>query len=215
MDPSTWPQLAAYPAIRKVVERQIDMQFGDLRALLRLPVAEIDKDVGCNLTTATLGFNLVAGASVLFYDSHAGALTDRGDRGRRFKEVFERYYPWSPDDLEPAVAAEALWEWARSPLAHSAGVGKERRQLPGAPSVAGQPVAVVFTKGPLKTEEVAHLATVREQDPVLPPTVALIGDVLDVNVLTLSWGVHELYRRLFEDEDEANRAERTMRDLLT
>lgn len=43
MDPSKWPQLDGCPALRRLVAKQLDMQFADLRALMRLPVPEIDK----------------------------------------------------------------------------------------------------------------------------------------------------------------------------
>jgi hypothetical protein len=44
MDPSTWPQLVPYPALRRLVAHQLDMQFADLRALLRLPVDAVSPD---------------------------------------------------------------------------------------------------------------------------------------------------------------------------
>jgi hypothetical protein len=107
-----------------------------------------------------------------------------------------------------------IYGWARNPLAHALGVGKVRRVFPGAPVVHGQPVAVWFSKGPLSPPQVEFLATTRTRDAILDPTVALNGVELDVDVVALSWGVHELLRRLFEDPEQVERAESTARALL-
>ena len=72
----------------------------------------------------------------------------------------------------------------------------------------------MLSKYPLTSYQVQHLATTRDRDPALGPTAALKGSVLEVDVVTLSWGLHELLRRLFEDPGEVQRAEHTARLLL-
>jgi hypothetical protein len=222
MKPSAWSQLDLYPHLRQLVAQQIDMQFADLHAMMRLPMDEVMPNVGCNLATAVHAFNLVTGASVLFYNSSPQSL--RGDprkNGSRFKQVLTKYYPWSKADCEQEGftekgTAKALWEWARNPLVHSLGVGKNHHALPGATKAKDQPLLVRFSKGPLSADQVQYLATTRDVDnhPDLAWTVVLNQDVLDLNVITFCWGIHELLRRLFEDEDQAAKAEKTAKHLM-
>jgi hypothetical protein len=67
-----------------MLQGQVDMQFSDLRTLLRLPQAGLES--GCNFTAAAILFNLIAGSSVFFYDPSEDSLRDRQARGKRFKE---------------------------------------------------------------------------------------------------------------------------------
>jgi hypothetical protein len=80
--PSEFPEVADYPHLQRLLELQINMQFVDLRTLLRLPMFEHGLEGGCNLTATTLLCNIIAGASVLFWDSSPEALEKRGERGK-------------------------------------------------------------------------------------------------------------------------------------
>jgi len=132
MLPSEYPEVRDYPNLRTLLGRQVDMQFADLRALLRLPERACDLKAGCNLTTVTLLCNIAAGASVLFWNSSFEALTERGNRGERFKALMEEHYPWHSDDAATGRAgAEAIWDFTRSPLTHTLGVGKDMATFPG------------------------------------------------------------------------------------
>lgn len=84
MRPSLLPELERYEHLAKLVEVQVDMQFADLWTLLQLPRHEQGLHGGCNLTAATLVFNLVAGVSVLFYQSSMEELESRRGRDKRF-----------------------------------------------------------------------------------------------------------------------------------
>jgi hypothetical protein len=214
MNPSAWASLADRPALRELVRVQVDMQFADLRTLLRLPVEGHGLTGGCSLTTASLAFNLIAGFSVLFFDSSRDALTQRGERSARFRQVLGRYYPWSEDNIDRDDAVLALYEWARNPLSHSLGVTKDRRAFPGAPEVEGRPVAVMLAKMPLSEKAVDEVATARQRPSWMGPTLEMVDGALDINVVTLAWGTHEVLRRLFEDAEQADRAEHTARELL-
>ena len=91
-----------------------------------------DLEAGRNLTTVTLLCNIAAGASVLFWNSSFEALTERGNRGERFKALMEEHYPWHSDDAATGRAgAEAIWDFTRSPLTHTLGVGKDMATFPG------------------------------------------------------------------------------------
>jgi len=91
--PSDYPELRERPALREMLQRQIDMQFGDLVTLLELPRPDVGLHAGANLTTAVLLCNIISGASVLFYkpslDGIRGRLTEANTltSGQRFREV--------------------------------------------------------------------------------------------------------------------------------
>ena len=135
MVPSRYPEVQAYPYLRRLLEAQVDMQFRDVRVLLMLPRPDDGLDAGCNLTTALLLTAIAAGASVLLWDAHSGALHARGERGARFKATVERHYPWSADDsVTPEYGTKLLYDYTRNPLSHTLGIGKTTRLFPGIPA---------------------------------------------------------------------------------
>lgn len=125
--PSEYSEVRRRPAIRELLRIEVDMQFADLRTLLCLPRDEPGLGAGCNLTASTLALNIVAGASVLFWESSVDAFNERGDRGQRFKRLLEAKYPWSNEDgIDPDDGAKLMWAthatrsltpsaWARPP----------------------------------------------------------------------------------------------------
>jgi hypothetical protein len=67
MLPSHFPEVQAYPDLKRVIERLVDMQFADLRDLMRLPAYTVHS--GMNLTTAARLFDVISGCSICFYNS--------------------------------------------------------------------------------------------------------------------------------------------------
>ena len=66
---STTISYAQYPKLRAFVEWGIDMQLADIRDMLRLPLRECGLNAGHNFAAATSLANLIAGASVWFYEA--------------------------------------------------------------------------------------------------------------------------------------------------
>jgi hypothetical protein len=211
MLPSEFPEVADYPHLQRLLELQINMQFVDLRTLLRLPMFEHGLEGGCNLTATTLLCNIIAGASVLFWDSSPEALEKRGERGRRFKELMARHYPWSDADaIRGEEGAELLYEYTRNPLSHSLGVGKNPHAFPGA--AGGRAVMLTKSANGLSEEQINHWLTA--QDISGFPTIELEDGEYVIRVETLAAGVHRMLRALFADEEEAAKANETARVLL-
>lgn len=133
--PSGYPEVARWSSIRELLRIQVDMQFADLRTLLCLPRQdEPGLGAGCNLTAAMLAFNIITGASVLFWESSMEAIERRGDRGPRFRSLVQAKYPWTgKDEVDAESGGELMWDWARSPLTHTLGVGKSAHLFPGQP----------------------------------------------------------------------------------
>ena len=80
MLPSHFAEVQGFVHLRRLLDLQVDMQFHDLRSLLQLPKPHLGLVGGCNLTATALACNIIAGASVLFYDASPKALTKRRSR---------------------------------------------------------------------------------------------------------------------------------------
>jgi hypothetical protein len=194
------------------VARQIDMQFADLTTMLRLPQKQIGLDGGCNFAAARLCFDLMAGASVLFYDASIEALHERGRRGQRFKTLVATFYPWLPgtDDAVGEEAARLLYDWARNPLAHALGV------VGPAATGATDPVPIFFaSKGALEPDQIAEIEEPRIRPRWLDPTIRHAGgNIYTLFVPSLVWGIHRMLENVFADVTQAERADATARELL-
>jgi hypothetical protein len=62
--PSAYPEAANLPAVQQFLSELIDMQFADLRVLLRLPDPNLAPNIGCNFTAAAMMTNLISGFSI-------------------------------------------------------------------------------------------------------------------------------------------------------
>jgi hypothetical protein len=57
--PSQYPEAQQLPSVRRFLAEQIDMQFADIRVLLRLPEPSIDPNVGASFTATTVAGTLI------------------------------------------------------------------------------------------------------------------------------------------------------------
>src|SRR4029077_13800183 len=99
MRPEHVPQLADYPNVQRFVLSYLAMQFGDVRAMLRLPTGEGENRIenGCNFAAAATICNLVSGISVVFFNRRGrppGPRQPPRDRRVRFRDLLNAYYPW-------------------------------------------------------------------------------------------------------------------------
>jgi hypothetical protein len=77
----------AVPRLLSFVEWGIDAQLADVGDLLRLPMPEAGLASGQSFAATACVVNLIAGASVWFHDASTVGLSDRDDRGRRYRET--------------------------------------------------------------------------------------------------------------------------------
>ena len=89
MLPSQYPEVQGYPNLQRLLQAQVDMQFADIRLLLRLPIPRSGLEAGCNFACAAVLFNTIAGASVCFYEASENALVNRAERGRDSKKCLK------------------------------------------------------------------------------------------------------------------------------
>src|SRR5829696_3590912 len=111
-----------FPSLFSFVEWGIDMQVADVRDMLRLPMPEVGLESGQNFAATAALVNLIAGASVWFYDASEDGLANRGDRGRRYRETLAAYWPWDGEMVDVAVGSQVLYDHVRNPLAHAFGM---------------------------------------------------------------------------------------------
>jgi hypothetical protein len=191
-----------FPKLASFVEWGIDMQLADVRDLLRLPMPQAGLDSGQNFaaTGALVGF--LAGASVWFLDASEEALTNRGDRSRRYRDFLQRYWPWEDGEVvDAAEGIRVLYDYARNPLAHTFG-------LPD--PIDGTLISI--RKDPLDFERLEELDLADQRPLWLGPTMepaptGVRGRAYFLMVPALYWGVQRVLRRVLTDEEQAPKAE--------
>ncbi len=113
MLPSEFPEVQNYPSLKRLLEVHIDMQLHDIHTILKS---------GCNLAVTALLLNMISGISVCFFNVPANApmqVFSPGDRGKRFTDSLDQFYPWLGDDALPkADCVSLLYREVRNPLTH-------------------------------------------------------------------------------------------------
>ncbi len=202
MLPSEFSEVQSYPALKRLLENQVDMQFIDLRTLFRLPQSGLEG--GCNFTAASVLFNLIAGSSLCFYNPSKECFEKRGDRSQRFKELLTEFYPWQEELIPKGEAIEVLYKSARNPLAHSLGLDAPANESPGR--------EVKLQKAPLDESQVYELEDRLNRPAWISPTIIskqhLASGAIEIviSVPTLYWGVHRMLHTLFAVPTHASRA---------
>jgi hypothetical protein len=129
--PSQYEEAQQLPGSRRLLREQVDMQFSDLRALLRLPSDQIAPQVGCNLTAPAMIFKQISGFSIWFFHNRQARVILGRERkkkaktpfsGQRFKSFVRAYYPRAIGEPPLRSIADKLYD-ARNLLSHNLGVG--------------------------------------------------------------------------------------------
>jgi hypothetical protein len=175
------------------------MQFEDVRVLLRLPKAAFP--AGCNLATASVLFNLIAGLSVCVYRASPRVIRNHPPAGDHFRGVLEQYFPWQGDPVPGPEAARVMWKYSRNPLSHA--LGLDRTTAP----------TMFIGKKPLSERKIHDL-----EDSVTRPqwaraAVTRQGADYRISVIGLYWGIHRMLHSLLADPTHANGAEALARSL--
>jgi hypothetical protein len=193
-----------FPKLFRFVEWRIDVQLAEVRDMLRLPMPEVGLESGHNLAATASLVNLIAGASVWFYDASTAGQFDRDDSGRRYRETLAAYWPWEDGEIvDRAQGTRLLYDCVRNPLAHAFGMSRL--------GDAGSPIA--FLKDPLTAERVAELDLAETRPQGLGPTIrpattpGAPARAYFVVVPALYWGVQRLLRAVLTDEQQLPAAE--------
>jgi hypothetical protein len=189
------PEFAAYPHVQAFVQGHLAMQFGDVRAMLRLPLPHEGITNGCNFPAASWLCNLVSGISVVLYNSLAATAGQPGhDRGQRFRELLRWYYPWLPaEDVKGKITV--LYLYVRNPFAHSIGVLAPSEHL------------VTCRNGGATREQVQQLDVAYDSGAILHPALELVNGIWELNVPYFYAGALCMLRRLASDGAQMQRTE--------
>lgn len=113
------PELRNYPHVFTFVRDHLSMQFGDVRAMLRLPLRKSGIEYGCNFAVTATLCNLVSGISVTMFKPSKFTRVDKGKKkwiysGTAFKQLLKNHYPWEPGEkLCPSCQLKRSRFWKR------------------------------------------------------------------------------------------------------
>jgi hypothetical protein len=115
----------SYPHVQGFIADVLDMQFGDVRAMLQLPRPEVGIHPACNFAITSTLCNLISGISTTIFMPVALIGQFQGAKvkyqsGPAFKELLNGYFPYTPSGT--ADFAKELYGYCRNPLAHAVGV---------------------------------------------------------------------------------------------
>lgn len=204
VDRARFEKLAAF------VEWGIDMQLADVRDLLRLPMADCGLGSGQNFASAAALVNVIAGASVWFYNASPTSVGERGTSAKRFRGILRDYWPWDGEVLDRDAGIDVLYTALRNPLAHAFG-------MPDPQGEGG--VLISIGKSELTLEQITELEVCEESpgwvgSTITPGRHRKAGRSHVINVPALYWGVQRLLRRILADEDQAPAADELAGTLL-
>ncbi len=191
--------LKPFPEVEKFITNHLDMQFNDVRAMMRLPLPRQGMTGGCNFAAAVVMCNLIQGAAKLLYSRPKG----RTGKGDGFVALLLDYFPWTPRENKDEKA-DVLYDLVRNPLAHSLGVFLT-------PTQKGIPLSIA--KGPLREPQLRRLERSRRRPPGLPAPISARGKRYTLDVTALYWATLEMMRRLAQDTNQMTLAVQRLRGL--
>lgn len=201
MRPEHVPQLANYPNVQRFVLLHLAMQFGDVRAMLRLPTGNGETRIenGCNFAAAATICNLISGISVVFSNREGrqpGPRQRPRDRGQRFRYLLNAdYYPWQIGE-DRGAKIEALYNLTRNPFAHALGVLE-----PGQVPVSCEKSREGLTQLQVNALDVAYDGQAR------PPALEMSAGVWHLNVQYFYAAIVEMFRALVCDSQQMQQTE--------
>jgi hypothetical protein len=173
------------------------MQIADLRLLFRLPVPELDPDVGCNLTIAAAMLNIISGLSVWFFHTDEAAAIkalESGDGRRRSRQRFvsfvEEYWPRIPPEPSPDVVAARLYE-VRNSLAHDLGAYEDLNQEHAR--------VINLAKHPMSLVDIVEALERNLIHPLTVPVVEEQGMTYTIHLSGVYWALHRMLRAALAD----------------
>lgn len=201
---------ARYQSLAAFVEWGIDMQLADIRDLLKLPMFDVGLESGQNFTVVAAMANVIAGASVWFFEASPAGLTNRGDRSRRYTEVLKRYWPWDGEAVVVDDGVRVLYNAVRNPLAHSFGLPD-----PEDP----ESTLISIRKRPLSDPELDELHRASQRPAWLGPAITPAPSGAPARAYVVSapamyWGVRWTLRSMLSDEAQLDGAEDLARTLV-
>lgn len=195
------PELQSYRHVSLFVRCHLSMQFGDVRAMLRLPLPEPGLEHGCNFAATAVLCNLISGLSVtIFMPSNPTRRDNKGKTmwigsGEAFKQLLKNFYPWNPRDNR-VEGVKALYDLFRNPFAHALGVhGKSSYQIR-------------VEKDPLRNDQIEEIERSLTRPDCLPPGLSGSGKQWALDSRGFYRDVFHMFWNLTKDVPQMRQAER-------
>ncbi len=185
------PELRNYPHVFTFVRDHLSMQFGDVRAMLRLPLPEPGLEHGCNFAVTDRLCSLISGLSVTIFMPSNLVGGERIGSGETYRQLIENFYPWDSGENHRELV-EFLYDLIRNPFAHSLGVHER----------SGYNIRIV--KDSLTSEQIEDLET----HPSWPPSgLSRSGQCWTLDARGFYRDVFHMFWNLVRDEQQMNEAE--------
>jgi hypothetical protein len=189
MNPSQFPEVVRYRAVDRFFRNHLDMQFSDVRTLMKLPRPGQGLPAGCNFVAAAALANLIGGFAEVLYAVPASMNGPR-QSGARLQALLKDLYPWQPGERRSAKA-KVLYYFVRNPLVHNLGIDDPRR-----PKKETQRIPI--RKWRLTDRQLTALETANTPPAWAGLAVRRVDRRGNIYVPALYWGVFHLLRRLTE-----------------
>ncbi len=119
------PEFAAYAHVSQFVKDKLEMQLGDVRAMMMLPLPEAEITHGCNFASVATLCNIVSGVSVsLFKPRRTKKIRKKKKEklrsGDHFCRLLWNFYPWEAGE-QHIQKTKRVYDLVRNPLTHALG----------------------------------------------------------------------------------------------
>jgi hypothetical protein len=215
--PSEFTEVSQRPVLQTFLSQHIDMQFEDLRAVLRLPQRALGTFGGSNFLGASALLTVICGTSTLFYDAGPKAFKPPYQSQKRFIETM-RYMPWDSKaaGVQRDAGSKRLWQYARNPLAHAFGVsynpGKATGHVPN-----NLQWSLAISKRSFGIQEIYKLENSVDRPGFVGVPLHRVATRPDEFVLDVGgfyWAIHRMLHALLGDERQADAAEDMVHRLI-
>lgn len=216
--PSQYPETANLPSAKQFLGELVDMQFQDIRVLLRLSDPCLAPNVGCNFTAAAMLTNLISGFSVWFFHTpYARSWLEpeekkrkQGLSAKRFTGFIRAYFPRQLQEPTKRTIAKHLYA-ARNVLAHNLGIDDSTWRTRAKKNPRRQVIA--FSKPPvgLTEDEVVDLEKYASP-PFSGHAITRNGLETRIDIPLLYWATGQMLRRVLRDQPA--RCDQMAKDLL-
>jgi hypothetical protein len=187
------PEFMSYPTVSTFVKDHLEMQFGDVRSMLRLPLPALGITYACNFAAAAVLCHVISGISVSLFRP----ITPVRGSGDAFKRLLEAFYPWQSGE-DGAERAIVLYDLIRNPAAHALGVH-------------GSADYLIYIRRPrtgLEEAEIDEMERSPTRPQWLPPGLSGAGNRWDLVVDGFYRDVFHMLWRLASDHHQMSAAEK-------
>jgi hypothetical protein len=189
-----------YPLVYDFISNHVEMQFIDVRGMLKLPLPKQGISGGCNFAATAVLCNLISGISRTLYNPKEKSGAKKPTSGKLFKELLRCYYPWEDSERKQMECKiKTLYEVIRNPLVHALGVVDESNKQN------------VIEKRPLSIRQIDEIERSNKRPSWIERTVRLEKNKCIINVPGLYWGTYHTLIRLLEDDSQMTLTEERFR----